>query len=401
MGAAVARTGDIDVTLNALGTVTAAAVVTIRPQISGQLQKVAFQEGQLVQKGDFLAQIDPRNYEIQKRTAEANMARDKVLLENAKRDVARYEELIKENAISQQQLETQRAEVGQYTAAVATDQSAIASAALSLTYAHIVAPISGRIGLRQVDEGNYVTTGETNGIGIIAQVSPITVVFTLPEDTLPQIQKRMREGVALKVEAYDRTNATHLATGSLTALDNLIDPSTGTVKLKASFENGDASLFPNQFVNVRLLVDTIHNATVLPPTAIQHGAPGSFVFLIKPDDTVTVQTVKTGVSTATLTQMLSGVNPGDQVVVDGVDRLREGAQVYVPNPPTDPLAPPPDANAPAATPPANVPGQQRRGPRAGANGAGSAATGEAGQRPRRQRGGGAAPGAQPPATPSP
>ena len=387
VGAAVTRVGDIDVTLNALGTVTAAAVVTIKPQISGQLQKVAFQEGQMVQKGDFIAQIDPRNYEIALATGKANLERDKILLENAKRDLERYQEMIKENAVSQQQVETQRATVGQNTAAVAADESQIATATLNLSYCHIVAPISGRIGLRQVDEGNYVTAGETNGIGVIAQINPITVVFTLPEDSLPQIQGRLSQGASLSVEAYDRANATKLATGKLLALDNIIDVSTGTVRLKASFENQSGSLFPNQFVNVHLLVDTIHNATVLPPTAIQHGAPGAFVFLIKPDDTVGIQPVKTGVSTATLIQVLSGVNAGDQVVVDGVDRLREGSQVYVPNPPTDPLAP--IASTDSTTPDAKPAAPAARTPRQGRGG--NAAGGADGQRPRR----GGANGAQP------
>jgi multidrug efflux system membrane fusion protein len=353
VGAAVAATGDIDVVLNALGTVTPLNIITVRPQISGQLQEVGFKEGQLVQKGDFIAQIDPRTYELQLRNGQAALARDQVLLENAKRDLARYEELLKQNAISQQQVDTSRASVAQYMAATQADEVQIGTAKLDLTYCHIVSPISGRIGLRQVDPGNYVTPGDANGIGVITQLSPINVVFTIPEDNLPQLQKRMREGVKMSVVAYDRTNSTKLATGEVASVDNLIDVSTGTVRLKAAFANDDGALFPNQFVNVRLVIDTVHKTTVLPPAAIQHGAPGAFVFFISPDDTIAIQPVKTGVSTATLVQVVSGIQPGDRVVIDGVDRLRDGTRVYLPNPPVDPVAAasPPPAND--ASPPAN------------------------------------------------
>jgi multidrug efflux system membrane fusion protein len=363
VGAAVAATGDIDVQLNALGTVTALNVVTVRPQISGQLQELGFKEGQVVQKGDFIAQIDPRSYELQLQNAQASLTRDRVLLENAKRDLNRYEELLGQNAISQQQVDTSRSSVAQYTAATAADEVQIGTAKLNLTYAHITAPISGRIGLRNVDPGNYVTPGDANGIGVITQLSPINVVFTLPEDNLPQLQKRMRENVKMPVVAYDRANATKLATGEVASLDNLIDVSTGTVRLKASFANDDGALFPNQFVNVRLVIDTVHNATVLPPAAIQHGAPGAFVFLVKPDSTVSIQPVKTGVSTAQLVQVVAGVQPGDRVVIDGVDRLREGTRVYLPNPPLDPIAGPqaedPSAAKEAKQAPVDPPAQRQ------------------------------------------
>ena len=406
VGAAVAAVGDIDLILNALGTVTPAAVVTVRPQIGGQLQQVGFREGQVVHEGDFLAQIDPRPHELTLRTAQASLARDKVLLENAQRDLVRYQTLLEQNAASTQQVDTQRAAVAQYTAAASNDQVQIDTARLNLTYCRILAPISGRIGLRPVDAGNTVNPGDAAGIGTITQLSPITALFTIPQDNLPQIQARLAKGATLEVTAYDRTNSTKLATGRLASLDNLIDVSTGTLKLRGVFNNEDGALFPNQFVNVRLLVDTVHNAVVLPPSGIQHGAPGAYVFLIKPDDTVAIQPVKTGASNANMVQVLSGVNAGDQVVIDGIDRMREGTQVYVPNPPVDATKVAVDApkeatgseapkdQAPTANPAEKrAPGARRR---PGAPGETGAATGDAAPQRRRQ---GTPPGAPPAATP--
>ena len=335
VGAAVAAVGDIDLILNALGTVTPAAVVTVRPQIGGQLLQIGFKEGQVVQEGDFLAQIDPRPHELQLRTAQASLARDRVLLENAQRDLVRYQTLLEQNAASPQQVDATKASVAQYTAAVSNDQVQIDTAKLNLTYCRILAPISGRIGLRPVDAGNTVNPGDANGIGTITQLTPITALFTIPQDSLPDIQARLRVGASLEVDAYDRTNSTKLAVGRLASLDNLIDVSTGTIKLRGIFNNEDGTLFPNQFVNIRLLVNTVHGATVLPPSAVLHGAPGAYVFLIKPDATVTIQPVKTGAANANMVQILSGVKPGEQVVIDGIDRLREGTEVYVPNPPVD------------------------------------------------------------------
>ncbi|MHB1206929.1 MAG: efflux RND transporter periplasmic adaptor subunit [Rhodospirillaceae bacterium] len=419
VGAAVASIGDIDLILNALGTVTPAAVVTVRPQIGGQLQQIGFKEGQVVHEGDFLAQIDPRPHELQLRTAQATLARDKVMLENAQRDLVRYQTLLDQNAASPQQVDTQKAAVAQFTAAVANDQVQIDTARLNLTYCRILAPITGRIGLRPVDAGNYVTAGDANGIGTITQLSPITALFTIPEDSLPQIQARLRQGATLEVDAYDRTNTNKLAAGHLASLDNLIDVSTGTLKLRGIFNNEDGTLFPNQFINIRLLVDTVHNAIVLPPSAIQHGAPGAYVFLIKPDDTVAIQPVKTGASNAGMVQVLTGVQPGDQVVIDGIDRMREGTQVYVPNPPVDatkvdvtktvadqapkgaaapndPAAPKTDTGPAAASPETTPPAGERRPPgarrRQGAGGETDAAT------PRRRPG--ATPGAPPAAPPA-
>lgn len=368
VGAAVAATGDIDIILNALGTITPAAVVTVRPQIGGQLQQVAFKEGQVVHEGDFLAQIDPRPHELQLRTAQASLARDKVLLENAQRDLVRYQTLLEQNAASPQQVDTQKAAVAQYTAAAANDQVQIDTARLNLTYARITAPLTGRIGLRQVDPGNYVTAGESGGIAVITQLSPITALFTIPQDNLPDIQARIRLGATLEVDAYDRTNSTKLATGRLASLDNLIDVSTGTIKLRGVFNNEDGSLFPNQFVNIRLLVNTVHDAVVLPPSAVQHGAPGAYVFLIRPDNTVAIQAVKTGAQNANMVQILSGVKPGEQVVIDGIDRMREGTEVYVPNPPVDATkvaveapkeAGPADAAPTSEAAPGAIPGEKR------------------------------------------
>ena len=350
VGTAIAAVSDIDVTLNALGTVTSAAMVTITPQISGQLQDVAFQEGQIVHKGDLIAQIDPRTFELQLKSGEANLSRDKVLRDNAGRDLERYRELQKENAASQQQVETAAATLAQTTAAISADEVAISTARLNLTYARIVAPITGRIGLRQVDPGNYITP--SSSIAVLTQIDPINVNFTVPEDNLAQITNRLGSGATLRVTVFDRSNTTQLDTGQLASMDNVIDVTTGTVRIKSVFDNKDGKLFPNQFVNVRLQVDTVKGAIVLPPSAIQHGAPGTYVLLIKEDNTVTIQTVKTGISNATMTQVTSGVKAGDQVVVDGIDRMREGTQVYVPNPPLDPTASTRAASGePTATPP--------------------------------------------------
>lgn len=360
---AIAAVSDLDVTLNALGTVTATAMVTITPQISGQLQDVAFQEGQLVHKGDLIAQIDPRTYELQLKSGEANLARDKVLRDNAARDLERYRELQKENAASQQQVETAAATLAQSTASVAADEVEISNAKLNLTYARIVAPITGRIGLRQVDAGNYITP--STGIAVLTQIDPVNVNFTVPEDNLTQITGRLRSGAILSVTAFDRSNTTQLAAGQLASMDNVIDVTTGTVRIKAVFDNKDGKLFPNQFVNIRLQVDTVRGATVLPPSAIQRGAPGTYVLLVKADNTIAIQTVKTGISNATMTQILSGVKAGDQVVVDGIDRVREGTTVYVPDPPHDPTASAPPASSDQTTQPttdrnADVPRRERR-----------------------------------------
>jgi multidrug efflux system membrane fusion protein len=331
VAAATAQQGDMPVTLDGLGTVTPLAVVTIRTQINGQLTKVAFNEGQEVAKGDFLVEIDPRPYQAALDQAQGQLVRDKAQLENAKLDLTRYRKLVAENSIAEQLRDTQQALVHQLEGTVAADQAQVDTARINFGYCHIVSPVTGRVGLRQVDPGNYVQTSDANGIVVITQLKPISVIFTLPEDDLPAIIKRLQAGASLAVTAFDRSYATKLATGTLTTLDNQIDPTTGTVKLRAQFPNDDESLFHNQFVNAQLLVDTLHDVTVVPNAAIQRGAPGTFVYIIKGDNTVAVQPVKLGPGNGDRVVIREGLTPGDKVVVDGADKLRDGATVALPD----------------------------------------------------------------------
>jgi multidrug efflux system membrane fusion protein len=330
--AATVATGDMPVIFNALGTVTPLQTVTVRTQISGQLLEIGFKEGQFVQKGDFLAQIDSRPYQAALGQVEGQLMRDQALLKNAQTDLARYRKLVAEDSIARQTLDTQEALVQQYQGVVRADQSQVETAKLNLNYCRIVAPLSGRVGLRQIDQGNYIQVGDTNGIVVISQEKPITVVFTLPEDDLPAIVEQLRKGATLPVVAFDRANTVKLATGTLAMLDNQIDTSTGTIKLKAEFANDDQSLFPNQFVNAQLQVDVLHGATLMPSAAIQRGAQGIFVYVIKDDGTVTVRPVKLGPSDGVNVAVQSGLQVGERLVVDGADKLREGAQVTVPDP---------------------------------------------------------------------
>jgi membrane fusion protein, multidrug efflux system len=318
---------DIDIALDALGTVTPLATVTVRPQISGQLMQVGFREGQTVHAGDFLAQIDPRPYQLQLEQSMGQLGRDQALLKDAQVNLTRYEKLLAEDSIARQQRDTQASLVKQYEGAIATDLAQVNNAKLNIAYCHITAPISGRIGLRQVDPGNYIQTGDAGGIVVITQMQPISVVFSVPQDDLPAILQRLRNGAVLTAEAYDRSRTTMLTSGRLSTTDNQIDAATGTIKLRAEFGNEDEILFPNQFVNVRLLVDTLHDAVTAPAAAIQRGAPGTFVYLIKDDGTVTVRPVKLGPSSGDHVAVLSGLANGDRVVVDGADKLREGIQV--------------------------------------------------------------------------
>jgi membrane fusion protein, multidrug efflux system len=331
---ATATVGEIAVKVPALGTVTPLATVTVKTQISGQLQRLAFKEGQVVQRGDFLAQIDPRPYQATLDQAQGNLRRDQALLANAHVDLKRYQGLAADNTIAKQQLDTQQTLVQQYEATVATDEAQVTNARLNLQYTHIVAPIAGRLGLRQVDQGNYVTPGDANGIVVVTQLHPVSVVFPVPEDYLPAIQKRLQTGAVLSVEAYDRANTTKLADGTLQAIDNEIDTNTGTIKMRAQFDNQDGALFANQFVNIRLLQETLRDQVIIATAAVQHGAPNgansTFVYLVNADSRVSVQPISLGTSDGERVAVAAGIKAGDIVVTEGGDRLRDGATVALP-----------------------------------------------------------------------
>ena len=331
---ATATTGEIAVRLPALGTVTPLATVTVKTQISGELQHIAFTEGQLVHEGDFLAQIDPRPYQSALEQAQGNLERDQALLANARLDLKRYQDILAQGLVPKQQVDTQQALVQQYLGAVATDDGQVSAAKLNLRYAHIVAPVTGRVGLRQVDQGNYVTAGDANGIVVVTQLQPVSVVFPMPEDNLPAIQKRLREGAVLTVEAYDRANTIKLADGTLQSLDNEIDTTTGTIKMRALFDNQDGALFANQFVNIRLLREVLKDQVIIPVAAVQHGAPNgvnsTFVYLVGADRTVSVRAIALGEADGERVAVVSGLKAGDIVVTEGGDRLREGATVTLP-----------------------------------------------------------------------
>jgi membrane fusion protein, multidrug efflux system len=322
--------GDMPVTLEGLGTVTALSTVVVKTQISGKLTDVGFKEGQSVKKGDFLAQIDARPYQAALDQAQGQLARDEALLAAAKVDLARYEKLITQDSIARQQVDTQRALVLQDEAIVRSDKANVENASLNLNYCRIISPSDGRVGLRLVDPGNYVQASDPSGVVIITQTRPISVIFTVPQDAIPQFIKKLRTGEALPVLAFNRNSSKQLATGSLTTIDNQIDITTGTVKLRATFPNEDETLFPNQFVNVRLLVDTLHDSALVPSAAVQIGAPGPYVYVANSDATVAVRAIKVGPSNGENVAVLDGLAPGDKVVVDGVDRLRDGAKIRVP-----------------------------------------------------------------------
>jgi len=331
VGVAKAVSGDINVTLNALGTVTPLATATVRPQVGGMLIKLNFTEGQMVKAGQTLAQIDPRPYQAALDQVRGQLARDAATLANAKVDLARYETLLAQNAISQQQVATQQSLVRSSEGVVVSDQANVETARINLGYTNIVSPVAGRAGIHLVDIGNIVQAGQSTGIVVVTQLDPMSVLFTIPEDNVHKVLDRVNSGATLPVDAYDRSQTTKLTSGNLSAVDTVVDPTTGSVKLRALFDNKDSKLFPAQFVNIRLLVDTLHNQTVVPVAAIQRGADGSFVFVVTPEKTVNQRNVTTGVQDGNNIQVLTGLKAGDTVVVDGADRLRDGADVEIPN----------------------------------------------------------------------
>jgi multidrug efflux system membrane fusion protein len=327
------KRADVPVYLNGLGNVAGFYTATVKSRVDGQLMKVNFNEGDLVKEGQVLIEIDPRPYQVQLEQAQGTLAHDQALLDDAKLDLARYVTLLEQDAIPKQQLDTQKALVAQYEGSIKQDQANVDAAKLNITYAHVTAPITGNVGLRLVDPGNIVHAADANGMIVITQLQPIQVQFTIPEDSLPQVLQKMRAGVHLPVDAYTRDNATKLASGQFQTVDNQIDNTTGTAKLKAVFPNTDFTLFPQQFVNIRLKVDTLTQRLVVPGVAVQNGQQGTFVYTVDPEtDKVHLKTVKVGQTDQEIDEITAGLTDQDQVVIDGADRLDEGTLVRVRKP---------------------------------------------------------------------
>ncbi|GJI90180.1 efflux RND transporter periplasmic adaptor subunit [Duganella hordei] len=330
VGVATAEKADIPVTLEALGTVTAAATTTVRPQVSGILQSVLFKEGQMVKAGQVLAQIDPRQFEMALLQASGQRQRDEAQLENAKLTLNRYRTLLGQDSIARQDVDTQAALVKQLEGTVMTDRAQEGTAKLNLGYTKVIAPITGRVGLRVVDIGNLVGSGDANGIAVITQLSPIDVEFSVPQDSVPGVMRQVNDGASLNAIALDRTRTNALDNGKFSAMDNQVDVQTGTVKAKARFANAKFSLFPSQFVNVRLELRTIKDAIMVPVTAVRHGTNGDFVYILKADKTVTIRPITRGQATVDKVQIATGVQAGEQVITEGADRLKEGSKVTLP-----------------------------------------------------------------------
>ncbi|KAB1079150.1 MdtA/MuxA family multidrug efflux RND transporter periplasmic adaptor subunit [Methylobacterium soli] len=381
VGIASVTAGDIPVVLQGLGTVTPLATVTIRSQISGYLTEIGYREGQMVKKGDFLAQIDPRPYEALLAQYQGQLARDQALLQNSKLDLARFQRLVQQDSISKQNVDTQGALVKQNEGTVAADQALVDQQKLNVAYTRIVSPVDGRVGLRQVDLGNYITAASTS-IVVVTQLHPISVLFTLPEDDVSRVMRQVRAGAKLVVRAYDRGDANEIATGVLDTVDNQIDTTTGTVKLRAIFQNDDEALFPNQFVNAKLTVDTVRNAPVVPTAAILRGTPGTYVYLMDGNDKVVVRPIKVGETDGTRTAVTEGLKVGDRVVTDGTDRLRDGASVRITGgPAASPEAPAGDTASGDKASGDKASGDKASGDKTAAD---RAAAGEAPPRERRQ-----------------
>jgi membrane fusion protein, multidrug efflux system len=353
------RRGDIRLTIRALGAVTPLQTVTVTPQISGYLMSIGFKEGQTVRKGQFLAQIDPRPYEIALQQDQAQLARDDATLKQAQMDLERYQMLAQQNSIARQTAEDQVWIVKQDQGTVDLDKAQIRTQQLNLVYCHIEAPADGRVGLRQVDPGNYLQAGSSTGIVVLTLLHPISVIFNVPEDSLPQIMARVHAGAVLPVTAFDRANVTQLGAGHFASIDTEVDPTTGTVKVRADFDNKDEALFPSQFVNVQMLLDTLHDVVTIPISAVQRGAPGTYVYLLKDDNTVSVHPVTLGAQDGDLVAVDKGLEPGQRVVTDGADRLRDGAKVLVPD--ARAARPAADAHPPANGQQPNGRGHRRRG----------------------------------------